>query len=622
MLESRFSFAEFYCKRLKRIFPASYVCNIFCVYVSYCVMNPIKYEMIKTASIFGVFSLSNIFNSFYIEEGYFSSDLSSFPLLHLWSLSVEEQFYLIWPLMMLFFARISDGSKIVWLIAIIFASTLSAQLVYHHNQSIAYYMLVNRMGEIMIGALLNFIPLSENHLYNQLMGLIGLILTACSLFLINSNSIFPGFYTLLPCLGASLLIHSNHQQNTITYKLFSFFPLVKVGLVSYSAYLYHWPVLAISNYFEITLNLFNTLNLFLLGTFLTLFSYFLVEKPTRYSTMSKRTSFVVLFVIPVLFLLCFIFFLSSNKMGLERAETNNINTNLLTQQTVPLPSWFKFENYEWYELWGGCPICTKEDEDICFPMWWEERCKEETIIKDVFVDKTERCWRGSSKPSLPNVLFVGDSHQVHFIPIFDLFAKEMGFKYFGYSKGQILPCIFETKDKFLSKIVSKLSEFKVVVIAAMWQRYNYSSCIERTVNKLLEMNKKVMLIGDVPFFQEMKTQCPYQQPPINSLFSWCVESKPLKEFELVLEANQVLQKMSVNQKNLFYWDFNDVLCPLGICKTYYRTVRIYSEDAHLNYGFSELVARDYLENIGIPWNFKALFDFKNSSNFLKTLPSK
>ena len=560
--------------------------------------------MIKNAAIYGVFSLSNFFNTFCIEEGYFGSEKSSFPLIHLWSLSVEEQFYLVWPLLMIIFTRISNGRKVIWLLGLIFTSTLSAQVFYYYNQSIAYYMLVNRMGEMLIGALLNFLPLLEYKKHNELMGLMGLIFSLYSLFFINSESVFPGFNTLIPCLGASFLIHSNHQQNTITYKILSFSPLVNVGLVSYSAYLYHWPVLAISNYFEIAMNYFNTFNLFIIGTILTLFSYNFVEKPIRFSTMSKKVSFIVLFVIPVLIMLSISLYFPTNKTNFENKQMN-VTNNLAGVETAPLPEWFDFGKYEWYQMWGGCPICSKDDENICFPMDNDERCGEDVIIKEVFHEKTQRCWRGSQNTSLPTALLVGDSHLVHLIPIFDVFAEALNFKYFGFSKGLTIPCLFESTDQYMSKIVSRLSEFDVVVISAMWQRYNFS-CIESTIDKLLEMNKKVLLVGDTPFFPDLKKQCPNQQPPINPLFEWCIKSKPLKEFDIV-KKNLILQNISFNKKGVLYWDFNDVLCPLGVCKSYYRTVRMYADDSHLNYGFSELAAKDYVENNGVPWQLTSLF---------------
>jgi peptidoglycan/LPS O-acetylase OafA/YrhL len=278
--ENRFSVLRFYERRARRILPALFVVIAACFLIGYRLMLATHYGSFAQSAIAAVLSVSNIF--FWRQSGYFAPDLNFAPLLHTWSLGVEEQFYLLFPLVLILVRGAPTNiNRALWLLLVVaFAGSVYLSFTRPFG---AFYLLPARIWELLIGALLGIgavPPLTRRA--SEWVGLAGLASVVGSVFLINAQQPFPGFVALLPCLGAAALLHSG-VQSTVTARLLSWQPLVFIGLISYSLYLWHWPIFSFARMLTAAIDLGWQA---ILGALLTSFvlatvSWHFVERPFR-----------------------------------------------------------------------------------------------------------------------------------------------------------------------------------------------------------------------------------------------------------------------------------------------------------------------------------------------------
>jgi peptidoglycan/LPS O-acetylase OafA/YrhL len=244
-----FSLTQFYERRVRRLFPALFAVLLFSCVAAVVLLMPGDLEDFGESAAATAIFTSNFM--FYTEDGYFDGPSEFMPLLHTWSLAIEEQFYLLFPLLLVFIARYLSGTFILCLIGLWAASLLISIYSVGADPSAAFFLLPGRMWELLTGAVLAigiFSPHS-NRFVNELMGGIGLMLIVYSIFAFDNQTPFPGAAALLPCLGTFLLIYSGISQQTSIAKILSLKPLVFVGLISYSLYLWHWPIIVFSRHF-------------------------------------------------------------------------------------------------------------------------------------------------------------------------------------------------------------------------------------------------------------------------------------------------------------------------------------------------------------------------------------
>jgi peptidoglycan/LPS O-acetylase OafA/YrhL len=249
----RFSFTGFYERRLRRIFPALYAVVFFTTLAAWVLFTPKDLFLFGKSLIAVTFFVSNLFFKRQAgADGYFGRESDTQPLLHTWSLSVEEQFYLLFPVTLMLLVYWARGRKkeYLWLaVAGSFAINVWATIYRPHS---AFYILVPRAWELLIGSLLamNAVPALKGRLAREIAGLGGLGLIVWAVCVFSRDTTFPGFYALFPCVGAWLIIYGTESGPSFLRGVLSLTPLVFVGVISYSLYLWHWPILVISNYFS------------------------------------------------------------------------------------------------------------------------------------------------------------------------------------------------------------------------------------------------------------------------------------------------------------------------------------------------------------------------------------
>lgn len=240
MGEGRFSLRQFYERRIRRIFPALFAMLAVATIVAALLLFPTSFAGFGKSLLATAFFASNF--EFWREAGYFDVSADQKPLLHLWSIAVEEQFYLVFPALILLIGARSKA----WLtlcIATVFVVSLGFSVwSARHANAAGYYLLPSRMWELMLGALLavGATTTPEKFKLNEFAAVTGLALIGYSIACYSHSTPFPGAAALIPCAGAALIIAAG--ERTVLNRTLSLKPVVFVGLISYSLYLWHWPV--------------------------------------------------------------------------------------------------------------------------------------------------------------------------------------------------------------------------------------------------------------------------------------------------------------------------------------------------------------------------------------------
>ena len=246
--QGRLSIGRFYERRVRRIAPALLVMLFFSAAAAHLTLFPSQYVSFGQSLIASELFASNIW--FFKETGYFQATGSVRPLLHTWSLAVEEQFYLGMPLFIALMASKPKALRvtILSLAGLSFLISCAGVLL---SPPATFYLIPTRAWELLIGSILamSIVPSPTSRLWAEVHGVAGVFLILISVMLLNEGSYFPGPLALPSCVGAAAIIQASRTRDTITARVLSWRPLVGVGLISYSLYLWHWPIIAFARQF-------------------------------------------------------------------------------------------------------------------------------------------------------------------------------------------------------------------------------------------------------------------------------------------------------------------------------------------------------------------------------------
>lgn len=344
MAEGKFSIVNFYERRARRILPALFFMMLLCIPPAYFYMLPDPLENFGQSLVSTSLFSNNIL--LLMTSGYWDLASEYKPLLHTWSLAVEEQYYIIFPILMLSLWKFGRNAIFICFISIIIISLYFAQV--ESDRDVAFYSLHTRAFELLLGALMcgyflkrptNMSPLAKN-----IFSLIGLLMIFYSILFFDGETRLPSVYTLVPVIGTCLVIYFTDKTAHV-HKILSNKALVSIGLISYSAYLFHQPILSFLKIYSV--NLPSTIDiLFAIAiTFvLAWISYKFVESPFRNKEKFNRTS---------IFLFATIAMFSFSSIGLYFNSTNGmpdrfkVNTSPLEKsKSLSQRAWaFKNDSY-------------------------------------------------------------------------------------------------------------------------------------------------------------------------------------------------------------------------------------------------------------------------------------
>ena len=306
-----FSFTEFYARRIKRIFPALLLVLIVCYIFGWFVLLADEYRQLGKHIISGVGFISNF--TLWNEAGYFDNSAETKPLLHLWSLGIEEQFYIVWPILVWFAWKRKFNLLTITIVVAIASFVLNIKGI-KHDMVATFYSPQTRFWELLCGSLLAWVTLYKKDTFSNVklkldywlsrivygerqeadgktlsnvLSFVGLLLLVYGFWIINKDLIFPGKWALVPVLGAVLIITAGSKA-WVNRTILSNKVVVWFGLISFPLYLWHWPILSFARIVEIEVSSRNIrIGAVFLSIVLAWFTYKFVERPLRFGKHGK-----------------------------------------------------------------------------------------------------------------------------------------------------------------------------------------------------------------------------------------------------------------------------------------------------------------------------------------------
>lgn len=515
-LSKRLSITHFYRRRVQRIVPAAAVMILASLIAGWVLLPPKNYVALGESAVMGVVGLANIY--FFMGSGYFAPDAHSLPLLHMWSLGVEEQFYLAWPMLVL--ALRTPGKVCITLVLLCSISFIWALWTMLLGPEQAFFLPHLRAWELGLGGLVAFAPRIRPRAIAWVMDAMGVALLAYSFFLISSKDPFPGVNALYPCLGAALLLWPK-SETPVTVTL-SIKPVAVLGLISYSLYLWHWPIIVffqIYNY-GATPSGPEAVFLALTSILISYMSWKYVELPVRQSCRPNRSAASA------------ITFAAAVSLFGTLVVWKSGYSSRLPEGARQIAS-YRFETPENIER-----MCSVRDDG-------------------------ERCFNG---PERATVLILGDSHAGHLLPGLSAVFSAINFAE-AYSSGcrPVLgssgraECV-ELMKKSLEDFVP-IARLNAVIIAARWRNGDVERLGE-TVHYLEKHVRKIIVVGQtMEYSSSLPDLIVGASLPRTSTWHW-EDNSLMPQMQRVNEA----VKAALAGTRAVFLNPIDALCPNARCK--------------------------------------------------------
>ena len=586
-----FSLANFYLRRIRRIAPVFLVMTAVTIIAGTLLLLPGDLLRLAKSAVFASLSAANIYYWKYLDTSYFAAASEEEPLLHTWSLGVEEQFYLIWPAMLMLFALAKRARPvtIAAIIAICVGSFVVAQMTNISAQKFSYYMLPARAGELMMGALLALrgsdrmieaITPRVRVWIGEATAILGLALIAFSLWRLNDASRFPGLNALYPCLGSVLVIFAGQLDSRSTRFLLASRPMVYIGLISYSLYLWHWPILAFIRYFygEISMPHAGVALVAMLA--LSVASYRLVEQPARRQRMRPLRQVMALLVVPVAVILLasgMVIRSDGLKSMIESSAQFRAAADRIDRQTS----------------------ASNRDAFPCL----DDKSPLSVALRD------PRCVLGDAANSRnPSMLLWGDSNAAHYVGALRALGERDRFA-FRYVALSTCPALYGDGDFGAVYARDRCNEFregvrkfvasahiKTVILAAQWTVHDknpqFKGALNRTINELEKQGVKVVMLGQVPWFPGYTRECELRWARVGH--GRC-EQRSASADKGPLPLSEYMSGLAKASSAAFV-DVHDVLCRDGQCSPYVDGVPVYFNPTHLSAAGSYRIGEKIVES--------------------------
>lgn len=469
-----FSVLGFYERRIRRIVPALIFVILLCIPFALVLFLPPGMKGFSESVVAAAMFLSNVY--FWMSSGYFDPAAQTLPLLHTWSLAIEEQFYVLIPLVMIVVVP-RWGSYVAIPLALLAGASLALGIyMIEKAPSGSFFLLPTRAWELLIGALLVFVPpiTIRSRTAREAIGAIGLGMIAYAVLAYTKTTPFPGAAALLPTIGTALLIFIGRDSQTLATALLTTKPIVAIGLISYSFYLVHWPMIVFTRYYLLLEPSAGHIAVIIVASLmLAAFSWRFVERPFRHQKNFAPRSAVFGVTAASLMALGLAGALGATSAGFRgRFPT--------FEQTSPHES----ARQHW-----RVNVCLLVDQP--HDAWKADKCKLTT---------------GASR----NALLWGDSFAAHYVPGLVSNADRLSANIIQYTFAGCPPILsyysFAIPDcqKFNQGAFTVIDRFdvKTVILSARWDllRQRGVEDLRDTVERLANRGIEVFVLGPSPTF--------------------------------------------------------------------------------------------------------------------------
>ena len=548
-----FTLTNFITRRIKRIFPALFVVLFISSIVAILVFSSADhrsyFRSLRYASVQGA-------NFFFAENsGYFDVANQFQALLHTWSLGVEEQFYLFWPILLIVVTKLKYPRVIFFALTIVTSFMIMVHLQKEEDFK-AFYMVYARAWQFAMGGILTsllFLKISRRSC--EMIALVSLVgLVAPTLF----HSVLEGYElysSIIICLGVCGIIYASQHHPTMVGQVLSLKPVLFIGAISYSLYLWHWPVIVFYNYVrkvrltsqgvleEMSLGWQDLTVILILCLVLSVLTYRLIENRFRYIECSHKK----VFIYALIFIASF--------AGLARFQ-----------------------------------------QDQSKSAWRVSAFSEEINLEDLEIE-VERSFESEVEPE--NILLIGDSHAEHFGPMIETWAKERGLKAKTIHKGGTPPLLLAESGHsmltsrqvyFQERVIEYLEKnphVEHVFIAARHNLYDddplYEEGMEKVIAYLLEQKKGVCLIAQVPPLQSSFLKYLELTHLMNKFFPRSIPTEELLAYDTdfvdqeLQPMRSIIERLGSKFPQLNVWHPED-----HIHTGTHEGIPCYSDDNHLN----------------------------------------
>jgi peptidoglycan/LPS O-acetylase OafA/YrhL len=557
-----FSLLGFYERRVRRIFPALFVVMIVILAAGYFLLDGSNFnELANTALSTAVSSSNFYFNS---TSDYFDAKSSLNPLLHTWSLSVEEQFYLVLPLLLWGLSRFQKKNKLIILILLAILSLIFSQMQVISNPTTAFFFPQHRAWELLAGSLIAILGITVSSGKGKaVLSVIGLALIFYPIFTFTNSTRFPGTNALYPVIGTSFLLIGGSGNKGIVQKLLSLSPLRFIGNISYSLYLWHWPIFVFGKLFIIaTPTTFQWVMMIATSFLLATLSWLLVENPFRNRELISKRAVFAAFVLGTAVLVIVGWYITSEKGIPDRYKSYPTLNEL--QKTSPN----EFVKCSYY---GKNNLSKKHPFTTCkFP----------------------------PKSSKAEYLVWGDSYAQALFPAFQLIAKNNSIPIEVVTSPGCKPYLLKSlssKDEicilFNNSVIDHIKanpSIKTVIISSRWFARSgiemKTEQIGEMITVLESLGKEVIILGSPPL------------PPTNIVNAYFVSTVTQRDLRTIIKIpSKPAEKYTFIERTLFahimkthnnligYIDITPAFCKEVECKFIDKHDRLlYFDDNHLS----------------------------------------
>ena len=496
--QGTFSYAEFWERRVRRLVPALAVVTVFTAITGAIILLPEDLEDLGGALIAQPLLMSNVYFWRVVKGGYFGDPPEIRPLLHTWSLGVEEQFYVVFPILLMVIMKRQALARHLGsiLFGLASASFVLSVLLTPEKSVLAFFTLPTRAWELILGGLLALrttrvsSSLPAPRLYRETCALVGLGLVAYSIAFFHHETPFPGYAALVPCLGTALLIWANSSlEVTLVGRVLSWPAVVRVGQISYSLYLWHWPLIAYGDYLFLLESTEARWLVALMSCWLGHLSWRWIETPFRERHRLNGRKEVGLFFI--------VYALISTGLGGAYYFGGNLRTGSSTLPYKPTRTFIseaEIDNPGWHP-----PTLGANDRGPTFLLW-------------------------------------GDSHAMSSLaPVLDSLGKELGVGGLQFTDSSRAPLLDWGYNPHLGKTpvsesykkrwggralqLASSQKLKVVFLVGFWKIYSRPSLAEELQATVREFNRRgvrVVVVGDNPALP----RDPKRQALLASRWNW------------------------------------------------------------------------------------------------------